>query len=152
MSRPEQNIITHVEEGIIVLPPPSAEERIGIRRVDWNRIKRLISDVPSETKICQIIYTILFSTAGALGVSLIPIHSNPNLAPWVFPLYMWFAIFSLFVAVVFCFLSKREQQARTDRIQNIQTDIEEIENAFETVSDESEPTAEESPEETSESE
>ncbi len=148
MSSPEQNIIEHPGQGIKVLLPPSAEVRIGIRRADWNRINRQISNVPSETKICQIIYIILFSIAGTVGVSLIPIHSNSNLAPWVFPLYMWFAIFSLFVAGVFCFQSKRERQARTDPIQNIKKDIEEIENAFKAVSDESEPTAEESAEET----
>lgn len=132
MSKPEQNVIKYTEEGTVTVPSGEGEAKLGIRRADWERIKRLISNIPPETNVHQIVYTILFSIAGAIAISLIPIHSNPNLSPWVFPLYALFAFFSFIVAVIFCILDKTRRGTKTNHIETIQKDMGEIEDTFRT--------------------
>lgn len=136
MSRAEQNILKYNQEETITFPSKEGEAKLAIRRADWNRIKRLISNIPPITNIYQIVYSILFSIAGAVAISLHPIYTNPDAAAWIFPLYMWLAIFAFVVAVIFCILGKTMHRTRTNYIQNIQEDIDEIEQTFEAGSDE----------------
>jgi len=130
MSKPQQNIIRYTEKADIAVPSRIGEAKLAIRRADWERIKKSINNIPSETNIHQIVYTILFSIAGAIAASLIPIHGNSKLAPWVFPLYGLFAVFSFVVAVIFCILGKAWRSTKTDYIKSIQEDMDGIEDTF----------------------
>ena len=110
MSRLKQNVIRYTQEETIAVPSREKEEKLAIRRLDWNRIKRSLNNIPSETtNIYQIVYSILFTLAGSAGLSIYPIYSNPEASPWLFPLYVCVTLFSLGVAIVFCYLTKTKR-------------------------------------------
>ena len=115
----------------IEVPAQEKEARRAIRKADWNRIKRLVERIPSESDILRIIYSILFGVAGSVGLSIYPIYSNPQASSWLFPLYVCITVFSLLVAFVFCVLDRRIRKSKINYLQMIQKDMEEIESIFE---------------------
>jgi len=116
-------------EEIIEFPLEETEVRRPIRKADWNRLKRNISNIPSEVSILQIVYSILFGFGGSSALSTL--HINPDEQPWLFSIYLCLSIFSIGVAAIFVAVHRGLKKSKVGYIENVvKKDIEDIESAF----------------------
>jgi len=102
----------------------------SIRRIDWERIKRMV-DNPNQKEISyDIFYSILFGVAGSSGVSIIPIAFATNLPSWVTPAYVIMTISCLTIGIVFKIIDSKTTSNKKIKIDEIRTEMDEIEKLY----------------------
>src|SRR5687767_11195978 len=72
----------------ISVPVSDSERRYAIRKADWERLKRNLSECTDESSSLPVWYSILFGVSGSAGLSIFPIAITKDLSPWVTPLYV----------------------------------------------------------------
>ena len=122
-------------EEVIALPGPGRERRMAIRRTDWTRVKRRLSRSDSSAPRLAILYSILFGVAATSGSSILPIVEADGLPAWVAPAYVIVAAFSLIGAIVTVWVDGKLREGEESTVTECLTDMEEIENIFETGED-----------------
>lgn len=129
-SSPEQ-VLNWMREEAIAVPSPGRETRMAIRRSDWERLKRRLSRVVDSVPRMSVVYSILFGIAATSGFSIIPIAASTNLPSWVTPFYVCVCAFSLFCGIVFVCIDRKVRSGKKSELQDIGSDMNEIEGMFE---------------------
>lgn len=111
-------------------PAEEKEKRIAIRRVDWNRIKRLVRFIRPEPKFLRSAYSISFGVAVTAGVTIIPIYYIPQKSPWLLPMYICFALFALIFAIILLCVDKYYTTSKSKDLGLIHEDMQDIEDTF----------------------
>ena len=111
-------------------PTEEKEKRIAIRRVDWNRIKKLVGFIRPEPKFLRTAYSISFGIAVTAGFSVIPIYYIPQKSPWLLPLYICFAVFALALAIILFCVDKYYTTSKSKDLGLIHEDMQDIEDTF----------------------
>lgn len=127
----EDHSLNYTREDQISIPLSHHERRMAIRCSDWERLKRKLSRAFKAAPRLSIVYSILFGVAGSAGLSIIPIASSTGLPSWVTPLYVCIFILGLLSAFVFVCVDKGLCAGRESQIDEIKTDMKEIEAMFE---------------------
>lgn len=73
------------QERRIVLPSEDSETLLPIRKADWERVKRRLSEIPRTTSWLSRAYSIFFGISGTAAFSTIPLFSLHDVPPWVIP-------------------------------------------------------------------
>jgi hypothetical protein len=123
--------LSYTHTDAIAIPPPGVETRLAIRRSDWARLKRHVdrcnkADIPGLAGWC------LF----CLGVSvtsvftILQLRYAQGLEPWVMPTSVCVAACSLVLGIILHRLNRRLGAQRSDQVEELSTDMAEIEAAF----------------------
>lgn len=115
----------------IAIPTQGTESRLAIRRSDWSRIRRNLARCNELQFNLSVWYSICFGIAASAGASILPIGVTKDLPAWVWSLYICVTGASLFLGIVLVFLDKHLARERRSQIQDIDTDMNDIERAFE---------------------
>ena len=117
--------------------PSNGEGSLAIRRIDWNRLKRLLKRVMVPASKLSTVYGILFGIGTSSGLSIIPAASQA-LPAWVLPFYVVISAGSFIGGLVFVRLEKEVCDDRKSAVADIMEDMKEIENTFKKPSGEDE--------------
>lgn len=115
----------------IAVPTPTTEARLAIRRSDWSRIRRNLARCNESPSNLSVWYSICFGMTVSTGASIIPIGATKALPAWVWPLYVCVTGASFFLGTVLVFLDKQLSQQRRSQIADLDTDMDDVERAFE---------------------
>ena len=102
----------------------------SIRKIDWDRIKRMVDQPQTKEVSYSIYYSILFGVAGSSGVSILPIAFSNNLPSWVAPTDVITTLACLLVAIIFKSQEKNTRTERKAKINEIKTEMDEIEKLY----------------------
>lgn len=114
----------------IDLQSSEAERRLGIRRVDWLRIKTSVSKVKTPLPHLSFWYSALIGVAVSSGLSIIPLCHTTGLPAWVVPLYACITASSLIMASVFYWLERELHRYRNTQVDGVVQDMVELEKHF----------------------
>ena len=129
------NTLNWNRDETIVVPPADRETRIAIRRYDWDRLRREVSKVvikPSKFSQCWPTLIAIGATSG-FSIPLLALPDNEGGLPWTMIVYICVCAISTLSGVVVLYFDKLEQSRRESDVQNIQTDMENIEHLFDSV-------------------
>jgi hypothetical protein len=117
----------------IAIPSVARDDRLAMRRADWNRIKRCISQCKQPSDTMQIIYSILAGFSGSAALTLITLIFTEKKPAWAIPMFICLTIFSAVSAVA---LWKSDQQSGNKfviQLSAIREDMADIETQFDPV-------------------
>jgi hypothetical protein len=103
---------------------------MGIRRADWQRVRREVACLRKPLAGLQTCYSILFGFAASAGASIYPIAYSTGLPTWILPLYILTTIFSTVTALVFVGLDIVLRSKRKSAIDVVNMDMQDIEQMF----------------------
>jgi hypothetical protein len=102
----------------------------SIRKIDWDRIKRLVNKTPKKEINYSIYFSILFGIAGSSGVSIVPILFADNLPSWVAPTYIIVTIVCLVLGFIFKNYESINKRNKEVDINEIKIELDEIEKLY----------------------
>jgi hypothetical protein len=114
----------------IAVPAPTTEARLAIRRSDWARIRRNVARCKEPTFNLSGAYWFLFGSAVSIGATIYPLQLTTGLPPWVIPLYACATASTFLMGMILIFLNRYQNQQRQSRIEDVESDMDEIERAF----------------------
>ena len=106
------------------------EEYLSIRRIDWDRIKRRVSNIYPQSKLLSNAYSILFGLGTSTLITTISLKNVANLDSWIMPLLIIVTLFSIFVACILLILEKKGFKGREDSVEDVKKDFSEIESMY----------------------
>lgn len=109
---------------------PAEETRKAIRREDWNRIKRLVSNIRPEPKFLRTAYSAFFGAAITAGATIIPIHYVPQIPHWFLLIYIYFAGFALVLGIILLLVDIYNTSSKSTDLKSLRIDMQEIEDTF----------------------
>lgn len=110
---------------------PSLEKGLlAIRTSDWERLKRNCSRAADPVPRLHIWYSLLFGIGAASLLSLLTFSSAENLSPWVVPLHVLLTIFCLGGGGLLVFLDRKWHSRQRSQIEDIRSDMDDIEKMF----------------------
>lgn len=126
------SVLNWQREEDIAVPSRDREKRMAIRHSDWERLTRRLSRVLATPVLkLSVAYSILFGISASSGLSIIPIATSQGLPSWVTPLYVCVCIFSFVCGCTFVYVDRRVRSGMESDIQEIRTDMKDIEALFE---------------------
>jgi len=111
-------------------PPEEKETRLAIRRVDWNRTKRLLDNIQPEPKFLRTAYSASFGAAITAGATIIPIRYVPQIPHWFLLLYIFFAGFALSLGIILILVDIYNTTSKSTDLKSLRIDMQEIEDTF----------------------
>jgi hypothetical protein len=128
---PAGQVFNVVREEQISVPAPATERRMGVRCLDWERIKNRISevDIKEPVSILQQAYFFLFAVAVTAGLSIMIVLP---LGPWITSVYSCVSVFSLVCGIIFVFLDRKFYSEKKSELKKIVMEMEIIEKTFST--------------------
>lgn len=114
-------------EETLAYPSLAAETRYPVRKVDWNRLKRLLGQVRPEAKMIRIAYSVCFGIAGTAGFSIYPVEGKPS---WELFAHIFVSIAALAFAVILLLHDRQDTKSSTGDIKSILKDMQDIEDVF----------------------
>ena len=129
---PHEQALNWQREESIAVPSRDREKRMAVRYSDWGRLTRRLSRVLATPVLkLSVVYSIFFGISASSGLSIIPIATSQGLPSWVTPLYACVCIFSLVCGCIFVYVDRRVRSGMESDIQEIRTDMKDIEASFE---------------------
>jgi len=114
----------------ITLPVAHKEERLAIRRFDWNRIKTQIEQIKKSRWKYSEVYCTSFGISVSAFFSAWAFKVTPNCEPWVVPVCVLICIFTLILGIIFVFLQKNDDVEREEKKNALLAEMNEIEALF----------------------
>jgi len=115
----------------IAVPQSGVENRIGIRKADWLRIKRALTRCQNNSMPGRSgWYFCLFGISGSAFLTVIPLAFSTGLPSWVVPAYICVAIGSGIVGLALVLIDRKLKTIRSDRLAELKGEMEEIEASF----------------------
>jgi hypothetical protein len=111
----------------ITIQLPASEGQFIMRKADWFRIERNLSNIDEPIPWLQIVYSLFFGIAISTGLSWVLILNDVNLPPYVSPLYVCVVGFSVILGLVCLYLDSKLSSSRKKDIKKILDDMGEIE-------------------------
>lgn len=102
---------------------------MAIRKSDWARIKRQISQIESPMPKLEVIYSILFGFAGSSTLSAFSFGAEGK-SPLLTELFSVLAVFSFVSAFLFAWVERKITPLRKTALSEIQQDMTEVESVF----------------------
>lgn len=106
----------------------ASEECLAIRKTDWNRIKRLSSEIEPPSKVLNTIYSVLFGISITSLFSWLTLPSNSP--SWMNPTFIIGAISSLLLGGVIFYLEQTFSKKTHGDAINLTKDMNEIDKSF----------------------
>jgi len=121
------NTLSVRREKKIELPSPEQESARVIDIKDWERIKKYIKKIPSESGFLKNVPSIAF---GAGVTALFSIFSVSNEPTWIKPVTISFTIFAFLVFLLSHYYEKKQEKNKNDFLELLQEEISGIEKTF----------------------
>lgn len=115
----------------VALPQSTAEKRLAIRMLDWERLKRHVAKCRAnqESDLAGW-YFFCFGFSGSAFLTIIPLELSEKVPSWAVPSYLAAAIGSLVLGIALVVVHRRSKKERADRIEELNIDMGEIEAGF----------------------
>lgn len=112
------------------VPAPEQEKRIGIRVVDWTRLKRSVCGVKRPPAWISNTYSAFFGIAGSGILTIIPLWSAQGLPNWVIPAAIISTGFSAAGAVALLLIDSLLVKKQETDVNSVLNDMQDIESPF----------------------
>lgn len=125
-----QTGLQYTMDTTVSMPNPESERRLGIRIVDWKRIKRDVTQFTEPPSALSRISDVCFSVSATAIFTLIGLYGQPNLSPWILPTVAVTMILFLTFGIMLSYFHKKEFEMKKMNVKNFQNDMDEIERMF----------------------
>jgi len=113
----------------ILFPSPEQESRMAIRKSDWARIKRELSEIDKPVPKLEVIYSVLFGFTGSSTISAFS-FAGEGKSPALTELFSLLGIFSFVAACLFVWVDHKIAPLKKSALTGIQQDMTEVESGF----------------------
>ena len=125
-----KNTIKVDQPTAVLYPSEEKETRMAIRRVDWNRIKRLVDNIRPEPKFLRMTYSLFIGAAITAGATIIPIRYVSQIPPWFLLIYIFFAGFAFALGIILLLVDIFNTTSKSTDLKSLREDMQEIEDTF----------------------
>src|SRR5690349_995497 len=112
------------------VPAPEQENRIGIRTIDWCRLRRSVSTIKRPPVWIANSYSALFGITGSGVLILFTIWQASGLPPWVIPFSLVVTVFSLLTATTLLLVDSYLINKQESDVHAVMEDMDEVEGPF----------------------
>lgn len=105
------------------------EDQMGMKKRDWERIKKMILEIPHPSNKIAVVYSIFFGIVISTGVSIIPLTSISNLASWIIPTYVAVTVSAFIIGLILVGVEiyiKKKEKTCTDAIKAEMKEVEKL--------------------------
>lgn len=114
----------------ITLPSQTMDDWMGVRRLDWARLKRDVQSVKEEWPFLVTVASGLIGFAASAAIAALQIASVTGSPPWLGLLFGISAVFAAIAGAVFLVLHRQMSKGRVTKAKEIEQDMIEIERTF----------------------